>query len=52
MPTLETERLTLRPLRRTDAPEFTRLAGDWGVASMTSDIPTPPKPKARLAHPA
>jgi RimJ/RimL family protein N-acetyltransferase len=41
MPTLETERLTLRPLRRTDAPEFTRLAGDWGVASMTSDIPYP-----------
>jgi [ribosomal protein S5]-alanine N-acetyltransferase len=41
MPTLETERLTLRPLRRSDASEFTRLAGDWAVASMTSDIPYP-----------
>ena len=29
MPILETERLTLRPLRRSDAAEFTRLAGDW-----------------------
>jgi len=41
MPILETERLTLRPLRRHDAAEFTRLAGDWAVASMTSDIPYP-----------
>jgi len=41
MPILETERLTLRPLRRSDAAEFTRLAGDWAVASMTSDIPYP-----------
>jgi RimJ/RimL family protein N-acetyltransferase len=41
MPSLETERLTLRPLRRRDAAEFTRLAGDWAVASMTSDIPYP-----------
>lgn len=38
---LETERLTLRPFRATDAPEFARLAGDWEVASMTSDIPYP-----------
>ena len=41
MATLETERLTLRSLRRVDAAEFARLAGDWAVASMTSDIPYP-----------
>jgi RimJ/RimL family protein N-acetyltransferase len=38
---LETERLFLRPFQRADAPEFARLAGDWPVASMTSDIPYP-----------
>jgi [ribosomal protein S5]-alanine N-acetyltransferase len=36
-----TQRLILRPFRREDAGEFTRLAGDWAVASMTSDIPFP-----------
>jgi RimJ/RimL family protein N-acetyltransferase len=41
MVTLATERLVLRPFRRSDAKEFTRLAGDWAVASMTSDIPHP-----------
>ena len=41
MVTLATERLILRPFRRSDAKEFTRLAGDWAVASMTSDIPHP-----------
>lgn len=41
MPTLQTQRLTLRPFRRGDAAEFARLAGDWAVASMTSDIPHP-----------
>src|SRR5262245_2401923 len=41
MTTLATERLVLRPFRRSDGPEFTRLAGDWAVASMTSDIPYP-----------
>jgi [ribosomal protein S5]-alanine N-acetyltransferase len=41
MVTLTTERLVLRPFRRSDAREFTRLAGDWAVASMTSDIPHP-----------
>jgi RimJ/RimL family protein N-acetyltransferase len=41
MVTLATERLLLRPFRRGDAKEFTRLAGDWAVASMTSDIPHP-----------
>ena len=41
MPTLATQRLLLRPFRSSDAAEFTRLAGDWAVASMTSDIPYP-----------
>lgn len=41
MVTLVTERLRLRPFQRSDAAEFTRLAGDWAVASMTSDIPHP-----------
>ncbi|MBX9591828.1 MAG: GNAT family N-acetyltransferase [Hyphomonadaceae bacterium] len=41
MVTLATERLLLRPFRRSDAAEFTRLAGDWAVAAMTSDIPYP-----------
>ena len=41
MPKLATERLILRPLQRTDAPAFARFAGDWAVASMTSDIPYP-----------
>ncbi len=41
MVTLATERLLLRPFRRSDAAEFTRFAGDWAVASMTSDIPYP-----------
>jgi RimJ/RimL family protein N-acetyltransferase len=41
MVTLATERLLLRPFRRSDAAQFTRLAGDWAVASMTSDIPYP-----------
>jgi ribosomal-protein-alanine N-acetyltransferase len=41
MVSIATERLLLRPFRRGDAPEFTRLAGDWAVASMTSDIPHP-----------
>ncbi len=38
---LTTERLHLRPFQRSDAADFTRLAGDWAVASMTSDIPHP-----------
>jgi RimJ/RimL family protein N-acetyltransferase len=41
MVTLATERLLLRPFRRGDSAEFTRLAGNWAVASMTSDIPYP-----------
>jgi len=38
---IATERLVLRPFRKADAGEFARLAGDWAVASMTSDIPHP-----------
>jgi RimJ/RimL family protein N-acetyltransferase len=49
MVTLATERLFLRPFRRDDAAEFTRLAGDWAVASMTSDIPYPLTQKQALA---
>jgi [ribosomal protein S5]-alanine N-acetyltransferase len=41
MVTIATERLVLRPFHRSDAAQFTRLAGDWAVASMTSDIPYP-----------
>ncbi len=41
MVSIRTERLLLRPFRRSDVTEFTRLAGDWAVASMTSDIPHP-----------
>ncbi|HEY7550230.1 MAG TPA: GNAT family N-acetyltransferase [Hyphomicrobiaceae bacterium] len=41
MVTIATDRLLLRPFRRSDAKDFTRLAGDWSVASMTSDIPHP-----------
>jgi RimJ/RimL family protein N-acetyltransferase len=41
MVSIKTERLLLRPFRRSDAMDFTRLAGDWAVASMTSDIPHP-----------
>lgn len=41
MVSIATERLLLRPFRRSDATDFTQLAGDWAVASMTSDIPHP-----------
>jgi RimJ/RimL family protein N-acetyltransferase len=49
MVTLATERLVLRPFRRTDVAAFTRLAGDWAVASMTSDIPHPLTEKQAIA---
>jgi RimJ/RimL family protein N-acetyltransferase len=49
MPILVTERLTLRPFRRNDAPEFARLAGDRQVAVMTSDIPYPFSPAQAMA---
>jgi [ribosomal protein S5]-alanine N-acetyltransferase len=41
MVSIKTDRLLLRPFRRSDSTEFTRLAGDWAVACMTSDIPHP-----------
>jgi [ribosomal protein S5]-alanine N-acetyltransferase len=41
MSKLATDRLTLRPFQRDDATTFAQLAGDWAVASMTSDIPYP-----------
>jgi len=42
-PTIETERLRLRPFTLDDVPDVQRLAGDWDVASQTSDseIPQP-----------
>jgi [ribosomal protein S5]-alanine N-acetyltransferase len=48
MSKLETERLVLRPFRGADADEFARLAGDWAVASMTSDIPHPFSPEQAM----
>lgn len=49
MVTLATERLLLRPFRRGDAAEFAHWAGDWAVASMTSDIPYPLTPRQAMA---
>jgi [ribosomal protein S5]-alanine N-acetyltransferase len=46
---LATERLTLRPFRPEDVAEFAHLAGDWAVASMTSDIPYPFSPTQAVA---
>lgn len=40
-PTLATERLLLRPMTLTDAPEVQRLAGDYDVAANALDIPYP-----------
>lgn len=40
-PVLQTDRLTLRPFRLSDAGAFVALAGDPAVARMTSDIPHP-----------
>ncbi|HEY7728306.1 MAG TPA: GNAT family N-acetyltransferase [Candidatus Eisenbacteria bacterium] len=40
-PTLETERLLLRPFRLEDGPEVQRLAGDRAVADTTIAIPHP-----------
>ncbi len=41
MPTLETARLILRPLRRSDVAAIVALAGDEAVATKTASIPYP-----------
>lgn len=40
-PTLETERLRLRPFRTADADDLQRLAGDRAIADTTLNIPHP-----------
>jgi RimJ/RimL family protein N-acetyltransferase len=41
IPTIKTNRLTLRPFTLEDAPELQRLAGDRAVADTTQSIPHP-----------
>lgn len=41
IPTLETERLVLRPFTLADAPEVQRLAGERAIADTTLNIPHP-----------
>lgn len=40
-PVLQTPRLTLRPLQKSDAGHISLYSSDWRVASMTSSIPFP-----------
>jgi ribosomal-protein-alanine N-acetyltransferase len=48
MPTLETERLILRPLEMHDAPAMTPLLNDEGITSMMDEYPFPyPESEAR-----
>ncbi|MGH9888420.1 MAG: GNAT family N-acetyltransferase, partial [bacterium] len=55
-PTIETERLVLRPYTRADGPEVFRLAGSRAIADTTLSIPHPyPKGGAEMwidTHPA
>ena len=41
IPTLETERLTLRPYKIEDARRVKELAGNWEVSKTTLNIPYP-----------
>ena len=41
LPILETERLILRPLTLTDAPELQRLLNDWDIANTAERLPYP-----------
>jgi RimJ/RimL family protein N-acetyltransferase len=41
MPTLETDRLVLRPFHPADAPTVQRICGDWDVARMLARVPHP-----------
>jgi RimJ/RimL family protein N-acetyltransferase len=43
-PTFQTQRLTLRPFRKSDAPHVQRMAGDRDVARTTLNIPHPYEP--------
>ena len=38
---LDTDRLSLRPFRLSDAPDVQRLAGDWSIADTTLNVPHP-----------
>jgi len=40
-PTIQTDRLVLRPFTLADAPDVQRLAGDRDIASTTSNLPHP-----------
>ena len=45
-PTIETERLALRPVRHSDVVRIAELAADYDVARMTVRIPHPYSPEA------
>lgn len=49
IPTLTTDRLTLRPLTHADAPAVARLAGDKRISDMTLTVPYPYKPEQASA---
>jgi [ribosomal protein S5]-alanine N-acetyltransferase len=46
MLTIKTDQVLLRPFTRDDAPDVTRLAGDWEVAKTTALMPHPYPPGA------